>query len=260
MFKIVDTYICWKKYIKWNIWTVAVRPSHIEDARFLKIKEWYNRFKDGRTSVESDARSGRPSASGNDELIDLVRTLVMQDHRVTVRELAEEVGISTGSVHSILTDDLSMWRLSVKRDSCILTKHQLIPCNWFKTFLAKHNIPWFDRPPNGSLRFLAVLPPENMAERYSIWVMRRYYTEHDGQAVLHSQRGISEMLRTMAEPLGEVCSVTRRLLRRGLGLQTSRHVNIFFLAKGWILFEQPSYSLLSAIRLNYSYFSSCEWY
>jgi hypothetical protein len=53
-----------------------------------QIKERYNRFKDGRTSVESDARSGRPSTSLNDELIDKVRTLVMQDRRVTVRELA----------------------------------------------------------------------------------------------------------------------------------------------------------------------------
>ena len=49
------------------------------------------------------------------------------------------------------------------------------------------------------------------------------------------------MLRTIAEPLGEVCSVTRRLLRRGLGLQTSRHVNVFFPAKGRILFEQALY-------------------
>jgi predicted DsbA family dithiol-disulfide isomerase len=32
----------------------------------------------------------------------------MQDRRVTVRELAEEVGISAGSVHSILTDDLAL--------------------------------------------------------------------------------------------------------------------------------------------------------
>jgi len=63
--------------------------------------------------------------------------------------------------------------------------------------------------------------------------------EHDGQAVPHSQRGIPEMLRTMAEPLGEVCSVTRRLLRRGLGLQTSRRVNVFFPAKGPILLNSP---------------------
>ena len=33
-----------------------------------QIKEWYNRFKDGRTSVESDARCGRPSTSRNDEI------------------------------------------------------------------------------------------------------------------------------------------------------------------------------------------------
>jgi hypothetical protein len=39
MFKILSTYICLKKYIKCNIWRVAVRPSHIEDARFLKVKK-----------------------------------------------------------------------------------------------------------------------------------------------------------------------------------------------------------------------------
>jgi hypothetical protein len=37
MFKILSTYGCWKKYIKCNIWWVAVRPSYIQDARFLKV-------------------------------------------------------------------------------------------------------------------------------------------------------------------------------------------------------------------------------
>jgi len=64
-----------------------------------QIKECYNRFKDGQTSVYSDARSGRPSTNRNDELIDQMRTFVVQDHRVTVRELAEEVGLSTGTFH-----------------------------------------------------------------------------------------------------------------------------------------------------------------
>jgi len=61
-----------------------------------QIKEWYNRFKSGRKSMESDARSGRPSTSRNDDLIDQVRAFVMQDRCVTVRELAEEVGLCTG--------------------------------------------------------------------------------------------------------------------------------------------------------------------
>jgi hypothetical protein len=64
-------------------------------------------------------------------LIDQVRTVVMQDHRVTVRELAEEVGISTGSVHSILTDDFVMQ----EHGSCIMTTQLIV------TFLAKYNIP-----------------------------------------------------------------------------------------------------------------------
>jgi transposase len=90
-----------------------------------QIKEWYNRFKEGRTTVESDARPSGPSTSRNDELIDQVRTLVMQDRRVTVQALAEEVGISTGLVHSILTDDLAMR----ERGNSIMTTHQPIPGN-----------------------------------------------------------------------------------------------------------------------------------
>ena len=46
----------------------------------------------------------------------------------------------------------------------------------------------------------------------------------------------------MAEPLGEVCSVTTSLLRRGLGLQTSRPVNVFLPAKDRVLLEQASYT------------------
>jgi hypothetical protein len=37
MFKILSTYICIKISIKCNIWRVAVRPSYIQDARFLKV-------------------------------------------------------------------------------------------------------------------------------------------------------------------------------------------------------------------------------
>jgi hypothetical protein len=101
-----------------------------------------------------------------------------------------------------------MRKVSAKRGGCIMTTHQLIPRNWFKlsgqtqhfcgstgSLLSRH----------GSLRFLAVPPPENAAERGSIWVMRRHYAEHDGQAVLHSQNRIPKMLRTMAERLGVVC-------------------------------------------------------
>lgn len=94
---------------------LKIQQAFGEDAMGVtQIKEWYNRFKDGRTSVNSEPRSGRPSTSRNDEVIDQVRVLVMEDRRITVRELATEVGISIGSVHSILTEHLAMRRVAAK--------------------------------------------------------------------------------------------------------------------------------------------------
>ena len=45
---------------------------------------------------------------------DQVHKEVLNDCCVTVREIAVEVGISTGSVHSILTEGLRMQRVSAK--------------------------------------------------------------------------------------------------------------------------------------------------
>jgi hypothetical protein len=57
-----------------------------------QIKEWFNRFKDGRTLADSDQRSGRPSTSRNENVIENVRSLILEDRRLTVRE----IGIATG--------------------------------------------------------------------------------------------------------------------------------------------------------------------
>jgi len=84
-------------------------------------EEWYNRFKDGSTSVDSESRHGRPSTSRNDNVINQVRTLFMRDRRITVRELADEVGVSIGSVHIILTADLGLRRVSAKFVPKLLT-------------------------------------------------------------------------------------------------------------------------------------------
>jgi len=89
-----------------------------------RIKEWYSRFKDGSTSVDSEPRHSRPSTSRNDNVINQVQTLVMQDRHITVRELADEVGVSTGSVHTILTVDLGLRTVSPKFVPKLLTMEQ----------------------------------------------------------------------------------------------------------------------------------------
>ncbi|XP_077525089.1 protein GVQW3-like [Amblyomma americanum] len=79
-----------------------------------QIKQWYNWLKDGRTSVESEPDSGRPSTCRNDQVIAEVNAVVMRDHRVTIREIAEEMGVSTFSAHSIITKDLAVKRVAAK--------------------------------------------------------------------------------------------------------------------------------------------------
>ena len=55
-------------------------------------------------SVESGARSGRPSTSRNEEVIEKVCQIAMEVRRPTLREIVEELRITRGSVHSILTE------------------------------------------------------------------------------------------------------------------------------------------------------------
>jgi AraC-like DNA-binding protein len=89
-----------------------------------QIKEWFNHFKDGHTLADSDQRSRRPSTSWNANVIENVRSLILEDHRLTIRESADEVGISTGSAHSILTEDLHMCRVVAKFVSKLLSQEQ----------------------------------------------------------------------------------------------------------------------------------------
>ncbi|XP_065299998.1 histone-lysine N-methyltransferase SETMAR-like [Dermacentor albipictus] len=88
------------------------------------IKEGYNQLKGGRTSVESEPRSGGTPTCRSDQVIAEVNAVVMRDCRVTVREIAEEVGISTFSAHSIMTEDLAMKRVAAKFVPNLLTVEQ----------------------------------------------------------------------------------------------------------------------------------------
>src|SRR5215469_6958247 len=89
-----------------------------------QVFDWFRRFKEGRTSVESDPCSGRPSTSRNEEMIAKVRTIVRNNRRLTVRETADNCGISVGSCDAILTDDLHMKRVCSKFVPRLLTDDQ----------------------------------------------------------------------------------------------------------------------------------------
>ena len=56
--------------------------------------------------------------------MDQVRKKVLEDRRLTVQEIVAEVGISTGSVHCILTEYLNLRRVSAKFVPQLLTEQQ----------------------------------------------------------------------------------------------------------------------------------------
>ncbi|XP_077496392.1 protein GVQW3-like [Amblyomma americanum] len=89
-----------------------------------QIKQWYNWFKDGRRSVESEPLSSRPSTWQYDQVSAEVNAVVMRDHRVTIREISEEVDFSTFSAHSIITEDLPMKAVAAKFMPKLLTVEQ----------------------------------------------------------------------------------------------------------------------------------------
>jgi len=92
-----------------------LQQAYGEDAMGrTQVFDWFRRFKEGRTSVGSDPRSGRQSTTRNEEMIAEARTIVRNRRRLTVREIEDEFGISVGSCDAILTDDLHMKRVCAK--------------------------------------------------------------------------------------------------------------------------------------------------
>lgn len=79
-----------------------------------RVFDWYKSFKEGRTSVENLPHERRPATSVNDENIEKVKKIVLENRRVTEREIASELDISNGSAHTIIHDVLGMRRVSAR--------------------------------------------------------------------------------------------------------------------------------------------------
>jgi len=115
MYESTEQHICIKfcfKIEKSTTETYQLLQQAYEDTMgHTQVFDWFHRFKEGRTSVESDSRLGRLSTSRKEEMIAKVRTIVRNNGRLIVREIADDCGISTGSSNAILTGKMAGWRL-----------------------------------------------------------------------------------------------------------------------------------------------------
>ncbi|XP_037942851.1 protein GVQW3-like [Teleopsis dalmanni] len=71
--------------------------------------EWYKSFKEGRGVIED-----LPSTSNTEENVPKIKKIVLEDRRMTEREIARDLNISYGSVHHILRNILGMTRVAAR--------------------------------------------------------------------------------------------------------------------------------------------------
>ena len=107
------------------------------------VKKWFTEFRCGRTSTIDAERFGRPVEVAIPETIEKIRNLVLADRSLKVRQIVKAIGISHGSVVSILEDHLGMKNVSARWVPRLLTidhKHNRVTTSVDETWI-HHNTP-----------------------------------------------------------------------------------------------------------------------
>jgi len=71
-------------------------------------------FKHGDFSTSDAPHPARPKTVTTPEIIDQIHKLILEDYRILVKTIAEQLGISRDRVASIIHEDLDMRKLSAK--------------------------------------------------------------------------------------------------------------------------------------------------
>ena len=87
----------------WNVGAGAWEGSREKKC----VYEWFKRFREEKKTTEDEPLSGQPPTSRTSEMIEKVRQMLAQDRRLTLRLIAEELGTSKDTAHTIVRDELS---------------------------------------------------------------------------------------------------------------------------------------------------------
>jgi len=81
---------------------------------YATVKNWVAQFKRCDFSTCDALRPGRSKTMTTLEIIDQIHELILEDRRVSVKSIAQQLGISPERVGSIIFEDLDMRKLSAK--------------------------------------------------------------------------------------------------------------------------------------------------
>ncbi|GFV19899.1 histone-lysine N-methyltransferase SETMAR [Trichonephila clavipes] len=92
--------------VRFCVWRLCIIIYHNEF--------WPAEFKHDHKSLEEDERSGRPNTASTDINITKVHRMVVDEHRIKVGEIAENLYMTTERVCHILNQHLGMRKLSTR--------------------------------------------------------------------------------------------------------------------------------------------------
>ena len=78
------------------------------------VFRWHKKFQDGFTYLKDRSRPGQRKTVVTNDKIAAVLGLIKRDARLTVKNIAHSVGISLGSAHKILTQQLKLRKVCAR--------------------------------------------------------------------------------------------------------------------------------------------------
>ena len=91
---------------------------------WASVFEWHKRFKEGRESVRDDESCGRSKEVRTPELIGQKKNFMDKDHCVSIETISAQFDVSVGTVHTIIREELKMWKICAKFVPRVLKEDQ----------------------------------------------------------------------------------------------------------------------------------------
>lgn len=129
---------------------------------------WCTAFTNGRTDLEDEPRTGRPRSSTTDENVTRVESLIREDRRLKIREMAMELDLPKSVVHEIVHDNLGFRKVSCRWVPKQLTdEHKFLRMGISLQLLERYREPdgdFLDKLITGDETWLHLTTPETKAD------------------------------------------------------------------------------------------------
>ncbi|KAG5313534.1 SETMR methyltransferase, partial [Pseudoatta argentina] len=137
----VIRYLVWKGKTPVEVYNEVETAYGDKGMNRTSVFKWCREFKNGRTSVHDDQRSGRPSIL-TDDIVEKIENALRDDRRLTVDELSAMFPqISRSLLHETITETLGYRKLSARWVPKQLTdQHKLNRVEAGQEFLRRYKL------------------------------------------------------------------------------------------------------------------------